>query len=97
MKNRLFLLSFALLVLTGCATNSLPNLSKPPTEAPTCPVAAFQACEAPMLSTDKSLAATELVDVENRARWLGCIERHNAWLACASTLIEQGYLRGPAP
>lgn len=48
------------------------------------------------MAADATLGATEAADVENRSRWLVCIERHNAWLQCAATLIERGYLRGPA-
>lgn len=89
------LLLCALVILPGCVTTRLPNLSKPLAEVPTCPVEAFQACRAPVLSKDDSLGATEAADVENRARWLACIERHNAWLGCAASLIDRGFLKAP--
>lgn len=86
---------FALLLSSGCATNNLPNLSKPLPEVPSCPVASFMACEAPVTSSDKTLAATEAADVENRARWLRCAERHNTWLQCAAVLVDRGFLQSP--
>lgn len=41
------------------------------------------------------MADSEVVDVENRARWLVCVERHAAWLACAGELVRAGVLAAP--
>lgn len=38
---------------------------------------------------------SEVADVENRARWLVCVERHAAWLACAGVLVRAGVLAAP--
>ena len=95
MKTPTLLLLFALMILPGCAMNRPPNLSKPLNEAPTCPTESFLACRPPVTPADPSLGASEEADVENRARWLECIERQNAWLSCAARLIDGGFLKGP--
>jgi hypothetical protein len=41
------------------------------------------------------MGASEVADVENRARWQTCVERHSAWLACSAVLIEKGLLAPP--
>lgn len=41
------------------------------------------------------MADSELADVENRSRWLVCVERHAAWLACAGDLVRAGVLAAP--
>jgi hypothetical protein len=53
------------------------------------------ACEPPVRASDPSMGAAEVADVQNRARWLACIERHSAWLQCAAALIDRGLLARP--
>lgn len=95
MKTRNSLLLAALLLLSACATTSSPVLPQRPVRPPTCPTESFRACPAPIMTPGASLGQTEADDVENRARWATCIARHSAWLRCARTLIDAGFLSPP--
>lgn len=85
------------LTFAACATTSIEPLPTQPPEAPSCPLQSFLPCEGPNPETSNNLGETEPADAMNRARWLTCIERHNAWLQCAKTLIDRGFLRAPSP
>lgn len=97
MSTRPSLTLAALLICTGCASSSSVTLPPPPSDPPSCPAPAYAPCPPPAAPLDgQTLGVTEATDAENRARWLVCIERHNAWLECATRLIERGYLAAPS-
>lgn len=97
MPIRLLLLALVLFLFVGCATTNTAPLPTQPPAAPTCPRESFLACEPPIAEAGSTLGESEVADARNRARWLACIERHNAWLSCAATLIQRGFLRTPNP
>jgi hypothetical protein len=85
----------ALLIFSGCGTTIWPQSKPQPIDPPSCPRQAFEACQGPIPPAGVTLGDTEPTDAGNRARWLACIERHNAGLQCLAELVSKGYLRRP--
>lgn len=84
--------------MIGCGANPWKPSPEPPPKPIDCDAQALQACEAPEIEPEGApLAISEEVDEVNRHRWLRCILRHTAALACFAALRAEGVLQGAAP